>query len=561
MQLPPLAELLRTTPCGQQRTATYKQFVFLFPQYAVKGPFNQEQVTRILERSVTFRKWQTPLILHPLGTASNAEGHWLVFDNLLKGRENECRYEVVSEKFSSYTYRYYTSGPLVVLNKLREQGGTFVPTAELLLALVHCYLLGVGDMGMRNILAQRNHDGTSLYVSDYDENSDNKSFGPMFYFKHIPGKDHKWEQGIQSFYPLVLQELAKIRDMLTPTQVPKYEQVLSILAAANEKRYGVFRGIFTSTTASGHPFDVMKSALQKYIRRGDQKALPVFCEMWALSYLDVSIRTNIYNRLTVIACEDIGIANPPLVHLVLKYKGSDFGTCYTLVEMMIASPKTRVLSHLYFCYSRPLRLQNHVSPRRELTVEEQGWLQGRSSHWILQHYLETSSFLAFTWLYSILTHSKGAKTPKTYAKSSTTDPAAHAWQIIGACTPPALVPIMTLLETCFYKQTNSRRVFILHAALLLMTKSHYSINDYEKVYFLNKVEESNFIPLRQPVLLDEYVVDKHTRSGREQGAGTKQFVEDGAIVHNEDQRYAFPELQFHYTYSRIDVEAEEEKEE
>jgi len=398
-------------------------------------------------------------------------------------------------------------------------------------------------------------DGDKVYVTDYDENSSGKSYGPMFYFRHPPGKDHKWEAKVRSQYDFVLQQLPLIEKHLNSAQRSLYERAIVILHAAREGRYGNFDGMMSpnTKTASGYSFDIMKSALQKYIRRGDERAISVFAELWALSYLDKGVRTNLYNRLVVIACEDIGLANPALVHLVLKHKDEDFGNCVALIREMIVSPKTRIASHLYFCYSHPLQLMNHVSPRISLTNEELQWLRGNPVHNILRYYIEQQSFLAVTWIYLIFTNKSIPKTPKSFSekRTSTTNAAAYAWSIFASYTSPQLLPTMQLLEKCYYKQENSRRVFLMHALLLLLTRNQgYELTRYEERIFSTVHDEGNYIPLKQRIEVDTYTIDKHTRQGRWQGANTQQFVEEGAIVTNEDMNYHYPELFFHYTHSR-----------
>ena len=551
MFIPPLRELLAKYVCGQQRSSARKQFVILYGSVALKGPFTKDAATVIHSRSETLKKWNSPAVLHPLGCGSNEEGYWIIYDNLLKGRDKECETQHVQESYSTYSYNYYVKGPLIPMSQLQS----YVPPKELLLSLVHCFILNVGDMGLRNILVQRNPHGDNVYVTDYDENSAGRGYGPMFYFRHHPGKDHKWETKVRQHYAYVLQQLPLIEGHLNAAQRELYMHAMSVLQALVEGRYGHFNGMLSSDTktASGYAFDVMKSALQKYVRRGDERAIPVFAELWALGYLDKGVRTNLHNRLVIIACEDIGLANPALVHLVLQHKGEDFSTTLSLLRAMIISPKTRVASHLYFCYSHPLQLRNHISPRTHLTNEEWQWLRGAPVHNILRHYIEQQSFLAVTWLYLIFTTKSIPKTPKSFSekKTSTTDAAAYAWEIFASYTSPQLLPTMRLLEECYYKQDNSCRVFLMHALLLLLTRSQgYDIASEERKVFATTHDECHYIPLRQRVEVDAYTADKHTRQGREQGANTQQFVEEGALVTNEDMTYHYPELHFHYTYSR-----------
>ena len=73
-----------------------------------------------------------------------------------------------------------------------------------------------------------------------------------------------------------------------------------------------------SITPCGEDFDAMKSALQKYIRRGNvDKALQCLYEMDCFNYIDEKTAkanvTNLLHRLQIIFLEDIGVAGLSLL--------------------------------------------------------------------------------------------------------------------------------------------------------------------------------------------------------------------------------------------------------
>lgn len=80
-------------------------------------------------------------------------------------------------------------------------------------------------------------------------------------------------------------------------------------------------GMFAAKSLNGYQLKVLRSALQKYIRRGNlDKAIYVGIEMDTFAFIKggEAIRTNLLNRLMIIALEDIGISNIATLMLVSK---------------------------------------------------------------------------------------------------------------------------------------------------------------------------------------------------------------------------------------------------
>ena len=539
MSFPSLKRLLEL-PCGQQRTAKYKQFVVILDNdYVAKGPY--KSVTKIIKRSEAMQELGTPLVVHPERTEVNKEGKWLIFPNLL--RKSKFTTRRISEKISSYSYDIIDDSPLTPFNHAPRD--VEYASADLLLSLIHLFMLGVGDSGLRNVLVHTRKG--SVHVTDFDEDSDSISYGPMFYFKKPAGKEHEWLKRVEPFYEEVLARLEEQGDS-DHYLTGRYNIAVSIIHALVNKNYGVYNGPFNSSTASGHSFDVMKSALQKYVRRGNERALSVFSEMWALGYLNDGIRTNTYNRISIIAVEDIGLSNPALVEVAVKVRGKSFSHCYSLLRKMIESTKTRVASHIWYCYSRPLILEDYPSPTTKLTSKEKKWLGRRPKIDMIEYYLTKKSLKVFTWIYYATTLGKISPIKKCTSVTSrigtTTDATGYVWRILFMFLPE---DIIRMLETSYYTFTNSRRVFVVHAALMVLYPQEYDTQELEETIGNLEEDEGDHLPISKKLRLHKYVVDKHTKEGREKGMSTTEFVTEGAIVENEDPLYVFEELKFHYT--------------
>ena len=140
-----------------------------------------------------------------------------------------------------------------------------------------------------------------------------------------------------------------------------------------------------SKTINGHTLKLLKSAMQKYIRRGNDKAITVFGELNLFSALchpdNINFKkylglhpdlkesgiikngkgtiTNTINRLRAIVSEDISIAGPGIPsiadELIEKYY-IDITNPYPiikLVKILMESKKIRLLSDLKTVYNLP----------------------------------------------------------------------------------------------------------------------------------------------------------------------------------------------------------------
>ena len=111
----------------------------------------------------------------------------------------------------------------------------------------------------------------------------------------------------------------RINPVLTQAPTPKQNPVMAVPEVVMPRNIGqmTWKGLRggSSKTYSGLDLDVVKSALQKYIRRNmPQKALLSAIELYRFGEVGgIAAVTNMYNRLAIIANEDIGPANLSLV--------------------------------------------------------------------------------------------------------------------------------------------------------------------------------------------------------------------------------------------------------
>lgn len=112
-------------------------------------------------------------------------------------------------------------------------------------------------------------------------------------------------------------------------------------------------------TVGGHNFYTVASAIQKYVRRGDEhKALYWFTELFISGYDNYA-----WKRIKVMVSEDVGLANPTLPHQIhalyqtyVEMKKEKNKHCpeklpfVHAVLLLVRSPKSRIVDNLLCQY-------------------------------------------------------------------------------------------------------------------------------------------------------------------------------------------------------------------
>ena len=328
---------------------------------------------------------------------------------------------------------------------------------------------------------------------------------------------------------------------------------------------GLFGG--ASKTFSNIDFDIAKSALQKYIRRGIvDKAVLAAVELYRLGEVGGTAGvTNMYNRLCIIANEDIGPANLPLVLEVtrlVQLGDRDIYRLVNMVKLLAESFKTRLMSHAWWVYANPngrtIAKDLGLVIDTEFSLDDIKYVEEnknsilfitsdpediRAYVLVFLKRLYEKNFNAFTWAAYFMdattnmTLAKRKKFIKGGVRCITGKADILLWkalsQVIAAETHDILVE-------AYYNHTENRP-FLQHAILIAL---------YDVPYAKMEVEAIKDYPNLQGILngevileVDAFVIDKHTSKGRSLGMGIQQFVEEGALVSPQDTLYYNKELE------------------
>lgn len=524
---------------GQIRTSKTKPFVFMYQDKVVKGPYTKgsKRLTRVKE--ITNLPYHPPCLVTP----ASIEKEYLTYPNLAFTWDSYS----YKESFSTYEYRVMKDSDLKS-STLEDLEGKDL--TDLLETWVVLWILKVGDVNLRNTLYSTSTN--EFYIVDIDDTSSKDRDHMVWFFNRNPANSSTLLKLIQPFIGRVIDRLETLPygsnrrvEAIERLKKMKDDEVLEDPMSNLETGplgkmvWKGMRGFGANYTFSGHSFDVMISALQKYIRRSEVEwAVEVAVECWRMGELDPAPRTNLFNRVSIIAVEDVGVASLDRVCKVVDLLSDKKNrTLDNLIKCVVtlADPstlKTRVMSHLRHAYG-----WTEKSRRYGLAIDE---TENNSLLHLFEECVKAKKREMFLWYSRFISSlssslSKVPKVPKTKKpgfNSSTTDPRVKLWEVLY----PHLDPSVSLPLMKGYWMASEKAPYIMVAMTVLVYQVERIEMDWVFADYGGKVGSI----LRGDFIIEEiqsYAIDKHTIQGKRLGKTRKDFVMEGAIVIPEDPRF------------------------
>jgi len=360
-----------------------------------------------------------------------------------------------------------------------------------------------------------------------------------------------------------------VNPVLSPISNPVEDPVINSVVSPSGRKLGqmVWKGLRggATKTYSGIDLDIAKSAVQKYVRRNmSEKAIMAAIELYRLGEVGGQPGvSNMYNRLAIIANEDIGPANLPLVLEVTRLVESGDRDIYRLVAMvqlMAESSKTRMMSHAWRAYAIPEGRANALKLGLLLdttfTDSDLAYIAQNSNSdlflpndpenirpciLIFLKRLQERDFNAYTWAYFFLEMVVNLKVTSRKkfingnSRCTTSKPEILLWKALAKVLDPETHDI---LVEAYFNHTESRP-FLQNAILIALYAVPYQKLDLEPAIDIWKQQ-----PILEQILngdfileIDPFVIDKHTRKGRAAGATVQDFVDEGAVVIPQDEKF------------------------
>ncbi len=353
------------------------------------------------------------------------------------------------------------------------------------------------------------------------------------------------------------------------------------MSKINNMKLRVFGGI----CMNGYKTDVMKSGLQKYIRRGELiKALYCMVELDMFKKLGdrkvKGLRSNLRNRLIIILAEDIGIADwtiykrcADLFKLWEENRNSE-DDCerkylIEIISYLARSEKIRLCSHIkgYFSYiyeneemkkkycsdinMKENKMKDGVRFYKKGDEEEvKRFIDGITSC------LDLNDDRVFYWIMKLLkSDAKNGRRGRRGKKGFI------VWDIIKDYIAKSknknLMDLYNMNMEWYVNNNNSRGENLLYLInLVLFYLRRNKIDWSRKLKKINitdenvkKIYEKNMSDYK--FVVDDYVIDMHCSQGKKEGKGASTFANEGAYVKNENKTFLVKKYKDSYTEYKL----------
>ena len=331
-----------------------------------------------------------------------------------------------------------------------------------------------------------------------------------------------------------------------------------------------YRTCFSSLSYYGHKLDILKSGLQKYLRRREEEKM-----LWCLGEIYLfkvyanseqekratrGIITNLINRIIVMLDEEL-----------LFIEWDKYLIIYNLIEKFEKEERNDFVSLIkickILCNSRLLRRNSDINAyfnfgMRKADGKKPEILEEREEgedvdNWHFRNfkaYFEKGDRNCFYWMYKIYIARREGDKRRFKRKENIY----MVWEFllkIGFGNPLLTKCLNYRLKEFFNKSKKERGIFLTSAIDLCLEKNNitWSADALKNEPDVNVEGVRNLFQNRKKLVFDSYVIDMHTSLGRKMGKNAINFMEEGSFVKDEDQE--FLEKEWRETYNNGKLES------
>ena len=325
--------------------------------------------------------------------------------------------------------------------------------------------------------------------------------------------------------------------------------------------------VFGGKTLNNFKTDIMKSGLQKYIRRGElDKALYCLVELDMFKKLDdkkvKGLRSNVRNRLIVILSEDIGISNWNIYLKInnllkkweeLRKEDNDNDRYYlvNIVNYLAKSKKVRLCSHIrtyfYYCINNEDFNKYYENKNKIFEKEDKCGINFYKKNDCdevkecidgIVYNLKNNNDNLFYWFFRLINNKKwksgrrNRRAKKEYIIFDIIN------NFIKKIKNNNLIMLYDILYNWFINYNNSRNENILYLMnIVLFYIKRNEINwdkklNIKEIDNIEKIYKRNF---EYKLEIDNYIIDMHCEDGRKNGKNEKDFMENGSKINNKSK--------------------------
>ena len=363
-----------------------------------------------------------------------------------------------------------------------------------------------------------------------------------------------------------------------------------------------WRTCFSSISYYGYKLDILKSALQKYLRRREETKM-----LWCLGEIYLfhvfaktqqekrcarGIITNLLNRIIIMMDEELLFAEwdrylicRSLIERFEKSKREDFMALIKLCKLLCRSKLLRLNSDIRGYFDRGMRNWGIPKPKQHIkSLEEQsnngfGFMKGGgcggnptlkkvnqlrkvgdNEEVLLDmanfiYYFDKKDPSCFYWVFELFYKSKSGLI-KNARRFKRNDGEYIIWAYLFQLSKGneyLLKYLQYKLEEYFVKTRGERLIWLTASVMAVMHKDNMDWG-VEKMTFDIDVSFFDIYKVfqgREKLTIDDYAIDMHCSLGRKMGKNKVDFIKEGSVVVDEDKEYFVQEWRDMYNGGKI----------
>ena len=350
----------------------------------------------------------------------------------------------------------------------------------------------------------------------------------------------------------------------------------SILKCIDQKRSKIiYINLSRSISYYGYPLDLLKSAVQKYLRRREfDKMIWTVAEIYIFQLFPEkkaifpirNIMTNLLNRIIIMLDEEMVFTECTKYLLVRHYiddfektNRSDFSCLYKICKILTTSKMIRRNEDIrgFWDDERSGYSVTTIHTNSEPENDDYYFQQ-------FKYCFEKKDHACFKWMFKIFNKKEEGDVTRFRSKENIY----MIWKYlfsrknIKENKPLRKCLLYRLLE--FKKKNRSERFIFITAAIDIAMNLENTVenkveNKVENTWFMTcakikvdkikqmkekydeKYKDEEIIQLvfnnRKKLIIDDYAIDMHTLTGRQMGKNKKDFIDSGSLVVDEDNEY------------------------
>ena len=312
--------------------------------------------------------------------------------------------------------------------------------------------------------------------------------------------------------------------------------------------------VFNCRSFFGYKLDVVKSGIQKYLRRRElEKMIWNVVEMDLFSRLEdksaIGIRSNLMNRIIVMLDEELCFCDwvsflkcSRLLEEWDKNDRKDQKNLIRICKILVKSEMLRLASDVNSYYRKGVKGKFEKG-----SVNISKYVKRGDSEEIVKLFskfvelFEERNQDFFYYSQEIYSRKENGGMRKFFGKRKRGAEYIIWEYLLDKCEDNEFLEecLKRRLEAFYVRNRKERHIFLINALLLVFNKEKIDWNSekLEEISEISDEEVWKYYNKREKLFYDDYVIDMHTSIGRKRGKSRKDFALEGCVVVDENKEW------------------------